>query len=77
MDDFNSGVKERFVLFCLKNKIKTNELATAVGVSRETVRLWFDFDLNRRLPSLTAIHYLSDGYGLSADWLFGIEKKGE
>jgi transcriptional regulator with XRE-family HTH domain len=75
MDETRVEIKERFVLFCLRNGLKRGKLAEELGVNPETLRRWFNFDF-KLLPDLDAVYYLCNKYGMSADWLLGTEKKG-
>lgn len=73
MSEFNLSVKRKFVLFCREKKITQAAIANATGVSAETARRWFNFEVEY-LPPLSAIGWLRENYGLDVNRL--LDKKG-
>lgn len=68
MDECLIYIKTKLNIFCLKKKISKKCLATGLSVGKDTVRRWLAFD-SKYMPSILAIKWLSDNYGLSIEWL--------
>lgn len=54
-----------------ENHISQSQLAKALGVSQKAVSLWESGD---RVPSATVIASLAKYFGVSADYLLGLDE---
>lgn len=60
--------KERIVDLRKRRKLSQQELAKAIGISREALS---GYEQGRREPSLDTLEKLADYFGVSLDYLFG------
>jgi len=73
-NDFSFSVKKRFIEFCGANKISQRKFANYIGISYNNINAWFN-TARDTMPTIFAINYLVEEYGLDANWL--ISGKGE
>lgn len=64
-------LNERIKMLRTENHISQSQLAKALGVSQKAVSLWESGD---RVPSATAIASLTKYFGVSADYLLGLDE---
>ena len=65
------GLNERIKMLRTENHISQSQLAKALGVSQKAVSLWESGD---RVPSATVIASLAKYFGVSADYLLGLDE---
>ena len=65
------GLNERIKMLRTENHISQSRLAKALGVSQKAVSLWESGD---RVPSATVIASLAKYFGVSADYLLGLDE---
>lgn len=64
-------LNERIKMLRTENHISQSRLAKALGVSQKAVSLWESGD---RVPCATAIASLAKYFGVSADYLLGLDE---
>lgn len=64
-------LNERIKMLRTENHISQIQLAKALGVSQKAVSLWESGD---RVPSATVIASLAKYFGVSADYLLGLDE---
>lgn len=64
-------LNERIKMLRTENHISQSQLAKALGVSQKAVSLWESGD---RVPSATVIASLAKYFGVSADYLLGLDE---
>lgn len=64
-------LNERIKILRTENHISQSQLAKALGVSQKAVSLWESGD---RVPSATVIASLAKYFGVSADYLLGLDE---
>ena len=64
-------LNERIKMLRTENHISQSQLANALGVSQKAVSLWESGD---RVPSATVIASLAKYFGVSADYLLGLDE---
>ena len=64
-------LNERIKMLRTENHISQSQLAKALGVSQKAVSLWESDD---RVPSATVIASLAKYFGVSADYLLGLDE---
>lgn len=64
-------LNERIKMLRTENHISQSRLAKALGVSQKAVSLWESDD---RVPSATVIASLAKYFGVSADYLLGLDE---
>lgn len=64
-------LSERIKMLRTENHISQSQLAKALGVSQKAVSLWESGD---RVPSATVIASLAKYFGVSADYLLGLDE---
>lgn len=64
-------LNERIKMLRTENHISQSRLAKALGVSQKAVSLWESGD---RVPSATVIASLAKYFGVSADYLLGLDE---
>lgn len=64
-------LNERIKMLRTENHISQSQLAKALGVSQKAVSLWESGD---RVPSATVIASLAKYFGVSSDYLLGLDE---
>jgi len=67
--EFEIGLKKRFWQYCASKKVSKSEMAKHLGMTHQGISKWFDTNANTGMPTLKALNYLSEEYGLDTNWL--------